>query len=164
MGYSVYSLFIARQNNLLLQFTSEVYVFYCNTYDRTIYTFLLYWLKTASTIMSWGTKWEQDVLYSLKWSNVTWMIQFTQRTFHRITKKVHSPNVLFTNYSFDKSVRKITLCISQVIFPTIVYRQIISLIIHCITIPVGQFTYTKLSVPLNSLEHSIKLCHGFRRF
>ena len=31
--------------------------------------------------------------------------------------------------------------------------QIISLIIHCITIPVGQkFTYTKLTVPLNSWE------------
>jgi hypothetical protein len=27
---------------------------------------------------------------------------------------------------------------TQVIFSTIVYRQIISLIIHCITIPVGQ--------------------------
>jgi hypothetical protein len=41
---------------------------------------------------------------------------------------------------------------TQVIFPTIVYRQIISLIIHCVTIPVGQkFTYTKLTVPLNSL-------------
>ena len=39
---------------------------------------------------------------------------------------------------------------TQVIFPTIVYRQIISLIIHSITIPVGQkFTYTKLAVPLN---------------
>ena len=36
-----------------------------------------------------------------------------------------------------------------VMFPIIVYRQIISLIIHCITIPVGQkFTYTKLTVPL----------------
>jgi hypothetical protein len=42
---------------------------------------------------------------------------------------------------------------TQVIFPTIVYREIISHIIHCITIPVGQrFTYTKLTVPLNSLE------------
>ena len=41
-----------------------------------------------------------------------------------------------------------------IIFPTIVYRPIISLIIHCITIPVGQmFTYTKLNVPLNSLEN-----------
>ena len=37
------------------------------------------------------------------------------------------------------------LCMTQVIFPTIVYRQIISLIIHCITITVSQkFTYTKL--------------------
>jgi hypothetical protein len=44
---------------------------------------------------------------------------------------------------------------TQVIFPTIVYRQIISLIINCITIPDGQkFTYTKLTVPLNSLENS----------
>uniref|UniRef100_A0A8C7QWG1 RH2 domain-containing protein n=1 Tax=Oncorhynchus mykiss TaxID=8022 RepID=A0A8C7QWG1_ONCMY len=52
-----------------------------------------------------------------------------------------------------------------IIFPTIVYRQIISLIIHCITIPVGQkFTYTLTVVPLNSLENSRKLCHGFRRF
>jgi hypothetical protein len=42
---------------------------------------------------------------------------------------------------------------TQVIFPKIVYRQIISLIIHCITIPVGQkFTYTKLTVPLNSFK------------
>ena len=43
--------------------------------------------------------------------------------------------------------------------------QIISLIIHCITIPVGQkVTYTKLTVPLNSMENSRKLCHGFRSF
>jgi hypothetical protein len=57
---------------------------------------------------------------------------------------------LFSNYSFCKSVRISTLCMTQVIFPTIVYRQIISLITHCITIPVGQkFTYTKLTVPLN---------------
>uniref|UniRef100_A0A4W5RIF1 Myosin, heavy chain 10, non-muscle n=1 Tax=Hucho hucho TaxID=62062 RepID=A0A4W5RIF1_9TELE len=42
-------------------------------------------------------------------------------------------------------------------FQTIVYRQIISLITHCITIPVGQkFTDTKLTVPLNSLENSRK--------
>ena len=42
-------------------------------------------------------------------------------------------------------------------FQKIVYRQIISLIIHCITIPVGQrFTYTKLTKPLNSLEYSRK--------
>ena len=51
---------------------------------------------------------------------------------------------LITNYSFDKLVRTSTLCMVQVICPTIVYRQITSLIIHCITIPVGQkFTYTK---------------------
>jgi hypothetical protein len=38
-----------------------------------------------------------------------------------------------------------------------VYREIISLITYSITIPVGQkFTYTKLMVPLNSLENSIK--------
>jgi hypothetical protein len=48
---------------------------------------------------------------------------------------------------------------TQVMFPTIVYRQIISLIVHCITIPVGQkCTYTKLTVPLNSLENSRELC------
>ena len=36
---------------------------------------------------------------------------------------------------------------TQVIFSKIVYRQIISLINHCITIPVGQkFTYTKLTM------------------
>ena len=59
--------------------------------------------------------------------------------------------------SFCKSVRTSTSCMTQVIFQTIVYRQIISLIIHCITTPVGQkFTYTKLTVPLNSLEHSRK--------
>jgi hypothetical protein len=36
---------------------------------------------------------------------------------------------------------------TQVIIPTIVYRQIISLITHCITIPVGRqmFAYTKLT-------------------
>ena len=35
---------------------------------------------------------------------------------------------------------------SQTDYPTIVHRQIISPIIHCITIPVGQkFTYTKLT-------------------
>ena len=69
----------------------------------------------------------------------------------------HSTHFLLTNYSFGKSVRTSTLCMTQVIFPTIVYRQIISLIIHCITIPVGQkFTYTKLTVPLNSLENSRK--------
>ena len=56
----------------------------------------------------------------------------------------HSTHFLLTNYSFVKSVRTSTLCMTQVIFPTIVYREIISLIIHCITIPVGQkFTYTK---------------------
>ena len=45
---------------------------------------------------------------------------------------------------------------TQVLFPTIVYRQIISLIIHCITILVGQkFTYIKLTVPLNSLENDV---------
>ena len=44
---------------------------------------------------------------------------------------------------------------TQVIFPTTVYRPIISLIIHCVTITVGQkFTYTKLTVPLNSFENS----------
>jgi hypothetical protein len=38
----------------------------------------------------------------------------------------------------------LTLCMTQVIFTIIVYRQIISLIIHCITFPVGQkFTYTQ---------------------
>jgi hypothetical protein len=43
---------------------------------------------------------------------------------------------------------------TQAAFPTIVYRQIISLIIHCLTITVGQkITYTKLTVPLNSLEN-----------
>ncbi|CDQ99354.1 unnamed protein product, partial [Oncorhynchus mykiss] len=65
---------------------------------------------------------------------------------------------LVTNYSFGKSVRTSTLCMTQVIFPTIVYIQIISLS-HCITFPVGQkFTYTKLTVPLNSSENSRK-CH-----
>ena len=39
---------------------------------------------------------------------------------------------------------------TQVVLTTIaINRQIISLIIHCITIPVGQkFTYAKLTVPL----------------
>ena len=75
------------------------------------------------------------------------------------------PTFLANKRSFWQTVRTSTLCMTQVIFPTIVYRQIISLIIHCITIPVGQkFTYTKLTVPLNSLENSRKLCHGFRSF
>ena len=57
---------------------------------------------------------------------------------------------LVNKLSFGKSVGTSTLCMTQVIFPTIVYRQIIWLIIHCITIPVGQrFTYTKLTVPLD---------------
>ena len=43
-------------------------------------------------------------------------------------------------------------------FPTIVYRQIISLIIHCITIPVGEkFTYTKLTVPLKPFMEVVPL-------
>ena len=55
-----------------------------------------------------------------------------------------TPQMSLTDYSFGKSVRTSNLCMTLVIFPTIVYRQIISLIIHCITIPVGQkFTYTK---------------------
>ena len=63
----------------------------------------------------------------------------------------------------NKSDRTSTLCMTRVMFPTIVYRQIISLIIHCITIPVCQkFTYTKLTVPLNSFENSRKSCHVFR--
>ena len=44
-----------------------------------------------------------------------------------------------------KLVKTSTLCMTQVIFPTIVYIQIISLKMHCITIPVGQkFTYMAL--------------------
>ena len=51
------------------------------------------------------------------------------------------------------------------IFPTIVYRQFISLTTHSITILVVQkFTYTTLTVPLNSLENSRKWCHGYRSF
>jgi hypothetical protein len=74
-------------------------------------------------------------------------------------------HVLFTNYGFGKSVRTSTVCITQVIVPTIVSRHIILLIIHCTAIPVGQkFTYTKLTVPLNSMENSRKVCHGFRSF
>ena len=69
----------------------------------------------------------------------------------------HSTTFLLTNYSFGKSVRTSTLCMTQVMFPTIVYRQIFSLIIHCITIPVFQkFTYNKLTVLLNRLENSRK--------
>ena len=71
----------------------------------------------------------------------------------------HLTNFLLTNYSFGKSVRTSTLCTTQVFVLTIVNRQIISLIIHCITIPVGQkFTYTKLTVPLNSLEKVYLRC------
>ena len=63
--------------------------------------------------------------------------------------------------NFWTLVRTSTLCMTQVIFPKIVYRQIISHIIHCITIPVGQkLTFTKLIVPLNSLENSRKWCHA----
>ena len=35
----------------------------------------------------------------------------------------HSTNFLLTNYSFDKSVRTSTLCMTQVLFLTIVYRH-----------------------------------------
>jgi hypothetical protein len=95
---------------------------------------------------------ESEVYIHLGWSH--------QNSFFN-----HSTNFLLTNYGFGKSVRTSTLCMTQVIFPTIVYRQIISLIIHCITIPVGQkFTYTKLTVPLNSLENSRTLCNVFRSF
>uniref|UniRef100_A0A8C7HJJ7 Trafficking kinesin protein 2 n=1 Tax=Oncorhynchus kisutch TaxID=8019 RepID=A0A8C7HJJ7_ONCKI len=52
----------------------------------------------------------------------------------------------FIHYSFGKSVRTSTLCMTQVIFPTLDYRQIISLIIHCITIPVGQNSHCQSSV------------------
>ena len=77
----------------------------------------------------------------------------------------HSTHFLLTNYSFGKSVRTSTLCMTQVIFPTIVYRLIVSLIIHCITIPLGQtFTYTISTVPFNSLENSRKWCHVSRSF
>uniref|UniRef100_A0A674CKS3 DnaJ (Hsp40) homolog, subfamily C, member 15 n=1 Tax=Salmo trutta TaxID=8032 RepID=A0A674CKS3_SALTR len=55
---------------------------------------------------------------------------------------------IWSETEIDKrlSVRTSTLCMTQVISPTIVYRQIISFITYCITIPVGQkFTYTKLT-------------------
>ena len=43
------------------------------------------------------------------------------------SKLVFQPiHKLLTNYSFGKSVRTSTLCMTQVIFPTIVYTQIIS--------------------------------------
>ena len=65
----------------------------------------------------------------------------------------HSTNFLLTNYSFGKSVRTSTLGMTQ--FFQQMFTAIISLIIHCITIPVGhKCTYTKLTVPLNSLENS----------
>ena len=61
-------------------------------------------------------------------------------------KLVLQPLHKFLVKSFGKSVRTSTLYMTQVIFPTIVFRQIISLIIHCITIPVFQnFTYTELT-------------------
>jgi hypothetical protein len=37
----------------------------------------------------------------------------------------HSTNFFLTNYSFGKSVRTSTLCMTHVIFPTIVYRQLV---------------------------------------
>ena len=56
------------------------------------------------------------------------------------------------NYSFGKSVRTSTLCMTHGIFPNFFYRQIISLYLT-VSNPVGQkFTYTKLTAPLNSLE------------
>ena len=62
-------------------------------------------------------------------------------------------NFLLTNYSFGKSVRTSTLCMTQVIFQQLFTDRLI----HCITTPVGQtFTYTQLTVPLNSLENSRK--------
>jgi hypothetical protein len=77
----------------------------------------------------------------------------------------HSTNVLLTNYSLASRLGHLLCAWHRIIFPTIVYRQIISHIIHCITIPVGQkFTCTKFTVPLNSLENSRKVCHGLRSF
>ena len=73
-------------------------------------------------------------------------------------KLVFQPLKFPVNNSSGNSVRTSTLWMTHIIFPRIVYRQIIALIIHYITIPVGQkFTYTKLTVPLNSLENSRKL-------
>jgi hypothetical protein len=58
------------------------------------------------------------------------------------------PTFLANKRSFWQTVRTFTLCMTQVIFPTIVYIGIISLIIHCITNSVGQkFTYNELAVP-----------------
>ena len=92
----------------------------------------------------------------------SWSWKFTYIQVGVINNSTH---FLLRNYSFGKSVKTSTLCMTQAIFPTTVYRQIISLIIHCIPIPVGQtFTYTKLTVPLNSLENSRKVCNGFRSF
>ena len=74
----------------------------------------------------------------------------------RVFQPLHKFLVKLTNYIFGKSVRTSTLSMAQVIFPTIVYRQIISLIIHCVTIPVGQkFTYTKLTVALKIPENDV---------
>ena len=45
---------------------------------------------------------------------------------------------------------------TQYIFLTIVYRQIISLVIHCVTIAVGEkVTYTKLTVAWKIPENDV---------
>lgn len=60
----------------------------------------------------------------------------------------HSTDVMLTNYSLGKSVRT----------STFLHDKIIPLIIHNVTIPVGQkFTCTKLTLLLNSSEIEIDL-------
>ena len=92
----------------------------------------------------------------------TWSCTVEVRSLH--TLRLESlTKFLLTNYSFGKAVRTSTLCMTSNYSNKCL--QIISLIIHRITIPVDQkFTYTKLTVLLNSLENSRKWCHGFRSF
>jgi hypothetical protein len=94
-----------------------------------------------------GRKLEIAMMIVLHDSIYTWSRMFTYTKVAVINLFFnHSTNFLLTNYSFCKSVRTSTWCMTQVIFPIIVNRQIISLIIHCITIPVGQkFAYSKLT-------------------
>ena len=91
----------------------RVIVFFC----RKLKSSLVFTVRIS------GNGWHSTFI-QMKWEVYIHLGWSHQNTFFN-----HSTNFLLTNYSFGKSVRTSTLCTTQVIFPTIVYRQIISLII-----------------------------------